>query len=225
MKKFITSLKRQQGFTLVELMVVVAIIGLLSAVAIPNFRKYQAKAKMSEAKLQLSSVYTAETAFFSDYNIYHNCLAHMGYNPQREVLNRYYAIGFKNGLDVDGAASPPTGAYGAAVTAGLSPVATDCPDSNPSTAFTSVIATDMPPGNTTWFAAGKGVGALRANTDAYLPPTSVGDSADQAAMTFTAGAGGIIDGDYTVGDMTDPKTASKMTIDHQKVFRVVKNGY
>jgi len=47
MKSFFQSLKRQDGFTLVELMVVVAIIGLLSAVAVPNFKKYQAKAKTS----------------------------------------------------------------------------------------------------------------------------------------------------------------------------------
>ena len=63
MKSFLKSLKRQDGFTLVELMVVVAIIGLLSAVAIPNFKKYQAKAKVSEAKLQLSAAYTAEQFF------------------------------------------------------------------------------------------------------------------------------------------------------------------
>lgn len=220
MKKFITSLKRQQGFTLVELMVVVAIIGLLSAVAIPNFRKYQAKAKMSEAKLQLSSVYTAETAFFSDYNIYHNCLAYMGYNPQREVLNRYYSIGFKNAVDIDGAASPPSGAYGAAVTAGLSSAATDCPDSNPADGMTSIVATDQPAGNKTWFVAGKGVGSARASTDAYLPPTSVGTQAAQDTMTFTAGAGGIIDGDNTTDVLN-----SKLTIDHQKIFKVIKNGY
>ena len=53
MKSFLKPLGRQSGFTLVELMVVVAIIGLLSAVAIPNFKKYQAKSKISEAKLQL----------------------------------------------------------------------------------------------------------------------------------------------------------------------------
>src|SRR6476469_10953386 len=94
MKKFLQSLKRQDGFTLVELMVVVAIIGLLSAVAVPNFKKYQAKAKMSEAKLQLSALYTAETSFFSDYNMYANCLRYMGYDPDRERNNRYYAIGF-----------------------------------------------------------------------------------------------------------------------------------
>ena len=41
------------GMSLVELMIVVAIIGILSSVAIPNFKKYQAKSKTSEAKLQL----------------------------------------------------------------------------------------------------------------------------------------------------------------------------
>lgn len=214
MKTFLKSLKRQDGFTLVELMVVVAIIGLLSAVAIPNFRKYQAKAKMSEAKLQLSSVYTAETAFYSDYNIYHNCLAYMGYNPQREVANRYYAIGFNNAAAVDAAA------FNVAVTSGL--VAADCPATNavagnvdnpqsPTTAVTS---------NFTYFLAGKGVGSARANTVGFLPPTALGTQANQGAMTFTAGAAGVIDGDYIVSG-----TTSQLTINEQKQFQIVRNGF
>ena len=51
MKKIFRSKK---GFTLVELMVVVAIIGVLTSVAIPNFKRYQAKSKTSEAKIQLA---------------------------------------------------------------------------------------------------------------------------------------------------------------------------
>ena len=86
--------RNDSGFTLVELMVVVAIIGLLSAVAIPNFKKYQARAKTSEAKLQLSAAYTAEQSFYSDYTIYHVCLRYMGFDPSGEAAQRYYSIGF-----------------------------------------------------------------------------------------------------------------------------------
>jgi type IV pilus assembly protein PilA len=63
-------LKSKKGFTLIELMIVVAIIGILAAIAIPNFLKFQAKSKQSEAKTNLKGIYTAETGYFGEKNAY-----------------------------------------------------------------------------------------------------------------------------------------------------------
>lgn len=63
-------LRSRKGFTLIELMIVVAIIGILAAIAIPNFLKFQAKSKQSEAKTNLKGIYTAETGYFGENNQY-----------------------------------------------------------------------------------------------------------------------------------------------------------
>src|SRR5512145_2002009 len=66
----LSKLRGKKGFTLIELMIVVAIIGILAAIAIPNFLKFQAKSKQSEAKTNLKAVFTAETAYFGENNTY-----------------------------------------------------------------------------------------------------------------------------------------------------------
>ena len=103
-------LSSKKGFTLVELMVVVAIIGILSAIAVPNFKKYQAKSKTSEAKLQLSAIYTAEISFATDFDTFAACLPSMGYDPTANEANRYYTTGFGDigGIDYSGLTNCPS---------------------------------------------------------------------------------------------------------------------
>ena len=57
------ALRKQEGFTLIELMIVVAIIGILAAIAIPNFLQYQMKSRQSEAKTNLQAIKTSEVSF------------------------------------------------------------------------------------------------------------------------------------------------------------------
>jgi type IV pilus assembly protein PilA len=201
MKAFFNRMNSQNGFTLVELMVVVAIIGLLSGVAIPNFKKYQAKSKMSEARLHLSSIYTAQAAFFSDYNMYHNCLEYMGYNPSAEKDSRYYATGIAVDADIHSVA------HDSAVNSGLN--GTDCAQKLSKTS------------GKTWFPAGKGVGSVVANADSYLSSnSSIGTQEDASKMTFKAAAAGVISGNFSADDK-----ASLVTIDEIKSISVIRNGF
>lgn len=60
----------QKGFSLVELMVVVAIIGILATIGIPQYQKFMAKARQSEAKTHLNAIFQGEASFFTEYNMY-----------------------------------------------------------------------------------------------------------------------------------------------------------
>jgi type IV pilus assembly protein PilA len=71
--------QKSKGFTLIELMIVVAIIGILAAIAIPNFIGMQKRAKTSEAKSSLGEVRTLEEAYRAEVDAY------IGVPPMAEI--------------------------------------------------------------------------------------------------------------------------------------------
>ncbi|MBE0607233.1 MAG: prepilin-type N-terminal cleavage/methylation domain-containing protein [Deltaproteobacteria bacterium] len=84
--------KGKKGFTLIELMIVVAIIGILAAIAIPNFLRFQAKSKQSEAKTNLGGIFTAETSWFAENNVFAD-LDQISWAPVGSSVRYKYTLG------------------------------------------------------------------------------------------------------------------------------------
>lgn len=80
MKKNLIKLS-SKGFSLVELMVVVAIIGILATIAVPQIQKFIAKSRQAEARSALGTYYTAQKTFFSEYSVYYPGFGQIGYTP------------------------------------------------------------------------------------------------------------------------------------------------
>jgi type IV pilus assembly protein PilA len=103
------------GFTLVELMVTVAIVGILAMVAIPNYLKYVAKARQSEAKIGLSALFVAQKTYASEFQSYTSCLPQTGFWPGGDASTNYaasqfpyYAVGFSRDASTSSNCGSPT---------------------------------------------------------------------------------------------------------------------
>jgi type IV pilus assembly protein PilA len=89
----VEKLRGQKGFTLIELMIVVAIIGILAAIAIPNFLAYQARAKQSEAKTNLGGIYTSQVGYFGEFNDFTANFGTLGYTIAGSTARYNYSLG------------------------------------------------------------------------------------------------------------------------------------
>ncbi|MGA1868196.1 MAG: type IV pilin protein [bacterium] len=100
MKRFF-NFKNKKGFTLIELMIVVAIIGILAAIAIPNFLNFRNKAKSAEAKSNLGAIRSCQETYNTEFETYLACSDNpgsggCGRNKQTWVATNtdFSAIGF-----------------------------------------------------------------------------------------------------------------------------------
>ena len=132
------SLRNRKGFTLIELMIVVAIIGILAAIAIPNFLRFQLKSKTSEGKVNLAAIRTGEESYLAEFGTYVSAAAAptgaptttkqqwpipapgfqtIGWGPEGNVFFQYAITAANNGYtasasaDLDGNTTRQSWAY------------------------------------------------------------------------------------------------------------------
>jgi len=184
----------QEGFTLVELMVVVAIVGILVAVAIPQYQKYQSRARQTEAKVSLGGVFTAEKSFAVENSSFTSCLTDIGVASTGNQI--FYSVGFTGGgLGNSGACGPNT-ALACDVTTWSNPNNTGW-----------VAGTPCAAADTTPIPANAHVGTINGNTTAAnilatnLPANYNGATVLLQAMqnSFAVGAAGTISSTAAAG--------------------------
>jgi len=98
---------KRSGFTLIELMIVVAIVAFLAMVAVPSFTNFLSKAKRAEAYMNLNSIYAAQKAYWAEHGTYATALngpdgigwKPEGYRGGGSGENFYYTYGFANGTE------------------------------------------------------------------------------------------------------------------------------
>jgi prepilin-type N-terminal cleavage/methylation domain-containing protein len=74
--------KKNKGFTLVELMVVIVIIGILAVLAVPAYLNFISKSRRTEVKTNLEGIYKAEVTWYGENGGYDNNFTTIGWSPE-----------------------------------------------------------------------------------------------------------------------------------------------
>jgi len=100
--------QRNAGFTLIEMMVVVSIIGVISSIAIPGLQKYVYRAQRNEAYINLNGIFTAQKTYQADNGKYGETFADIGFEilggemiDPNTIQSKYYTYTLET-FDVDG---------------------------------------------------------------------------------------------------------------------------
>jgi type IV pilus assembly protein PilA len=95
---FTRMMRKNEGFTLIELMIVIAIIGILAAIAIPQFSAYRTRSYNSSAESDLRNAATAQEAYYVDHQTYVD-------NPQTNLVGSTYGLYTSANVNLDGDAT------------------------------------------------------------------------------------------------------------------------
>ena len=83
----------ENGFTLIELMMVVVILGILVALAVGTYMSYQARSKQAEAKINLGAIGNLAEVYKTEHDTYVTSIANLGWAPNMVTRYRYWYNG------------------------------------------------------------------------------------------------------------------------------------
>ena len=89
---YVKHIQKAVGFSLIELMIVIAIIAFLSVIAVPNFLRFLAKAKRAEAYIHLRALHMQQKAYWAEFGEYTDKIqgaGSLGWNPEGTCLYTY----------------------------------------------------------------------------------------------------------------------------------------